>query len=114
MQHGFGDLHFKVDHETGMKAIVAIHSTKLGPALGGCRFIEYHNTSSAIYDAMRFARGMSYKAASVNLPLGGGKAVIIKPNNSFNREAYLHAFGKFVNELGGRYITAMDSGTEYE
>lgn len=110
--HGFGDLHFKVDPETGMKAIVAIHSTKLGPALGGCRFIEYPNTASAINDAMRLAKGMSYKAASVNLPLGGGKAVIIKPSKPFNREAYLHAFGKFVNELNGRYITALDSGTQ--
>ncbi|WP_347251478.1 amino acid dehydrogenase [Legionella sp.] len=110
--HGFGDLHFKVDPETGMKAIIAIHSTKLGPALGGCRFIEYPNTTSAIYDAMRLARGMSYKAASVNLPLGGGKAVVIKPNKPFDREAYLHAFGKFVNELNGRYITALDSGTQ--
>src|SRR5690349_21246630 len=77
IRHGYGDIHFKVDRETGMKAIVAIHSTTLGPALGGCRFIEYPSTSSAIYDAMRLARGMSYKAASVNLPLGGGKAVII-------------------------------------
>ena len=112
ISHGFGDLHFKVDNETGMKAIVAIHSTKLGPALGGCRFIEYPNTTSAIYDAMRLAKGMSYKAASVNLPLGGGKAVIIKPNQPFNREAYLHAFGRFVNDLGGRYVTALDSGTQ--
>jgi leucine dehydrogenase len=112
LQQGFGDLHFKVDSETGMKAIVAIHSTELGPALGGCRFIEYPTTSSAIYDAMRLAKGMSYKAASVNLPLGGGKAVIIKPKTPYNREAYLHAFGKFVNDLGGRYITALDSGTE--
>nr|WP_102046675.1 amino acid dehydrogenase [Legionella hackeliae] len=112
LAHGFGDLHFKVDPETGMKAIVAIHSTKLGPALGGCRFIEYPNTASAINDAMRLARGMSFKAASVNLPLGGGKAVIIKPNKPFDREAYLHAFGRFVNDLGGRYITALDSGTQ--
>lgn len=95
-----------------MKAIVAIHSTKLGPALGGCRFIEYPSTASAINDAMRLARGMSYKAASVNLPLGGGKAVIIKPNKPYDREAYLHAFGRFVNDLGGRYITALDSGTQ--
>lgn len=109
---GFGDLHFKVDNETGMKAIVAIHSTKLGPALGGCRFIEYPSTTSAIYDAMRLAKGMSYKAASVNLPLGGGKAVIIKPNKPFDREAYLHAFGRFVNDLNGRYVTALDSGTQ--
>ncbi len=112
MMHGFGDLHFKVDPETGMKAIIAIHSTKLGPALGGCRFIDYPNTKNAINDAMRLARGMSYKAASVNLPLGGGKAVIIKPATPFNREAYLHSFGQFVNDLGGRYITAVDSGTQ--
>lgn len=112
MSHGFGDLHFKVDNETGMTAVVAIHSTKLGPALGGCRFIEYPNTSSAIYDAMRLARGMSFKNASVNLPLGGGKAVIIKPKQTFNREGYMQAFGRFVNELGGRYITALDSGTQ--
>jgi leucine dehydrogenase len=109
--HGFGDLHFKVDPVSGMRAIVAIHSTKLGPALGGCRFIEYADTASAIYDAMRLARGMSYKAASVNLPLGGGKSVIIKPSGPFDREAYFHAFGRFINELNGRYITALDSGT---
>jgi len=111
MNHGFGDLHFKVDPATGMKAMVAIHSTKLGPALGGCRFIEYPDTASAIHDAMRLARGMSYKAASVNLPLGGGKSVIIKPKGPFDREAYFHAFGEFVKELNGRYITALDSGT---
>jgi len=112
LTHGFGDMHFKVDPATGMKAIIAIHSTKLGPALGGCRFIEYPDTASAIQDAMRLARGMSYKAASVNLPLGGGKAVIIKPAGAYDRQAYLHTFGKFVNELNGRYITALDSGTE--
>lgn len=110
--HNFSDLHFKIDHQTGMIAIVAIHSTALGPALGGCRFIEYPDTESAILDAMRLARGMSYKAASVNLPIGGGKAVIIKPNTPFDREGYMHAFGHFVDELGGRYITALDSGTQ--
>jgi leucine dehydrogenase len=112
LAHTFGDLHFKVDPETGMKAIVAIHSTKLGPALGGCRFIPYSDTMTAIYDAMRLARGMSYKAALVNLPLGGGKAVIIQPKQNYDRQAYLHQFGKFVHELGGRYITALDSGTQ--
>ena len=112
LSHGFGDLHFKVDRETGMKAIIAINSTKLGPALGGCRFIEYPDTTTALNDAMRLARGMSYKAASVNLPLGGGKAVIIKPSKPYDREAYMHRFGEFVNELGGRYITALDSGTQ--
>lgn len=112
LSHGFGEIHFKVDPASGMKAIIAIHSTKLGPALGGCRFIEYDNTRQAINDAMRLARGMSYKAASVNLPLGGGKAVIIKPKQPYDRVAYLQAFGRFVNDLGGRYITALDSGTE--
>jgi leucine dehydrogenase len=112
LSHQFGDLHFKVDPKTGMKAIIAIHSTKLGPALGGCRFIEYPDTNTAINDAMRLARGMSYKAASVNLPLGGGKSVIIKPSHAYDRDAYLHAFGEFIEELGGRYITALDSGTE--
>lgn len=112
LNRGFGDLHFKVDPETGMKAIIAIHSTKLGPALGGCRFIPYPDTLSALYDAMRLARGMSSKAALVNLPLGGGKAVIIQPQKEYDRAAYLHRFGEFVNELGGRYITALDSGTQ--
>lgn len=111
LSHNFGDLHFKVDPATGMKAIIAIHSTKLGPALGGCRFIEYSNLSAAINDAMRLARGMSYKTASVNLPLGGGKAVIIKPKGTFDRNAYMHQFGQFINELNGRYITALDSGS---
>ncbi|WP_298622051.1 amino acid dehydrogenase [uncultured Legionella sp.] len=111
LSHGFGDLHFKVDPETGMKAMIAIHNTKLGPALGGCRFIEYPSTEAALKDAMRLARGMSYKAASVNLPLGGGKAVIMKPKGPFNRAEYMHQFGRFVNELNGRYITALDSGT---
>lgn len=112
LQHGFGDLHFKVDNATGMKAIIAIHNTKLGPALGGCRFKEYGSTADAISDAMRLARGMSFKAASVNLPLGGGKSVIIKPTGPYDREAYFHAFGQFINELNGRYITALDSGTQ--
>ncbi len=114
LNHGFGDLHFKVDPETGMKAIIALHSTKLGPALGGCRFIEYSSLEAAINDALRLARGMSYKTASANLPIGGGKAVIIKPKGAFDRNAYMHRFGAFVNELNGRYITALDSGTVLE
>ena len=110
--HDFGEIHIKIDPKTGMRAIVAVHSTKLGPALGGCRFIEYPNTDTALYDAMRLARGMSYKAASVGLPLGGGKAVIIKPQADYDHTGYFEAFGQFVDSLGGRYITAMDSGTE--
>ncbi len=112
LDHGFGELHFKVDVETGMKAIIAIHNTKLGPALGGCRFIEYPDTATALEDAMRLARGMSYKSALANLPLGGGKSVIIKPSHPIDREAYMHRFGEFVNDLGGRYVTALDSGTQ--
>lgn len=112
LSHGFGDVHCRVDEKTGMKAIIAIHNTTLGPALGGCRFIYYPDTTSALYDAMRLARGMSYKAALANLPLGGGKAVIIQPAQPYDREGYLRNFGQFVNDLNGRYITALDSGTQ--
>jgi len=114
LNHQFGEIHCKVDAETGMKAIIAIHNTKLGPALGGCRFIEYPDTNTALFDAMRLARGMSYKSAIARLPLGGGKSVIIKPRQTFNREAYFHRFGEFVNELNGQYITALDSGTQLD
>ncbi len=112
LAHQFGEIHCKVDPATGMKAIIAIHNTKLGPALGGCRFIEYTDLNQAIYDAMRLARGMTYKSALANLPLGGGKSVILKPRTPFNRDAYFHRFGEFVHELNGRYITALDSGTQ--
>lgn len=114
IQRGFGDIHIKMCPQTGMQAIIAVHSTKLGPALGGCRFVEYPSPFAALYDAMRLARGMSHKAAVVGLPLGGGKGVIIKPKNNFDRKAYFESFGTFVNELGGRYITAVDSGTTLE
>ncbi|MFN7098709.1 MAG: Glu/Leu/Phe/Val dehydrogenase dimerization domain-containing protein, partial [Gammaproteobacteria bacterium] len=107
----FTDLHFKSDPHTGLQAIVAIHSVKLGPALGGCRFIEYPDTDTAIIDALRLARGMSYKAAVSGLACGGGKSVIIKPKRVFDRESLFQAFGRFVEELGGRYIAAKDAGT---
>lgn len=111
LAHQFGDLHFFMDKESGMKAMVAIHNTNRGPALGGCRFIPYASTQEAILDCMRLARGMSYKAALANLPLGGGKAVIIEPATSYSRTQYFDAFGRFVHQLNGRYITALDSGT---
>lgn len=111
---GHGDLHIKMDKKTGLRAIVSIHNTNRGPALGGCRFIEYHNVSEAIYDAMRLARGMAYKAAISDLPLGGGKAVVMRPKVIQNREALFESFGEFVEELGGRYITAVDSGTSVQ
>jgi leucine dehydrogenase len=109
-----GGLHFQHDLETGLQAIVAIHSTALGPALGGCRFMEYQSVEDAIHDAIKLARGMSYKAAISGVPTGGGKAVIIKPKVIKNKEAYFAKFGQFVEQLGGKYITAMDSGTSLE
>ncbi len=108
---GHGELHIKMDPKTGLRTIISIHNTNRGPALGGCRFLEYDHVSDAVYDAMRLARGMTYKSAISNLPLGGGKAVIIKPKKNFDRRVLFEAFGAFVNELGGRYITAVDSGT---
>ena len=113
-KEGFGDLHMRVDAATGLHAIIAIHSTKRGPALGGCRFIHYDTTQEAIIDALRLSKGMSYKAAISGLPLGGGKAVIIKPEKLVDRAALFRAFGRFVQDLGGRYITALDSGTVLE
>ena len=95
INHKFGELHFIMDSANGIKGLIAIHSTKLGPALGGLRLQSYANTNSAIIDAMRLAKGMSYKAALANLPFGGGKAVILKPENDFNRQGYMDSFGKF-------------------
>ena len=108
----FGDLHIKFDPKTGLRAIVAIHSTKNGPALGGCRCLEYASPEAAINDALRLSNAMSKKAAIVNLPLGGGKAVLLKPKHIPDRKAYFEAYGRFVEELNGRYITAVDSGTD--
>lgn len=110
-QLGYGKFHIKVDSKTGLRAIIAIHSTKRGPALGGCRLIKYANIGTAFNDAIRLGHGMSYKAAITNLPLGGGKAVLLKPEKIQDRTAYFTAFGKFVDSLNGQYITAVDSGT---
>ena len=109
-----GGLHFHHDPETGLQAIIAIHSTALGPALGGCRFLHYNSVPEAINDAYRLARGMSYKAAIAGVPTGGGKAVIIKPKHIADKKAFFGKFGQFVEQLGGQYITAMDSGTSLE
>jgi leucine dehydrogenase len=107
----FGDVHIKFDHVTGLRAIIAIHSLKRGPAIGGCRLIPYETTDDALEDALRLAYMMSYKSAINNLSHGGAKSVLMLPKVIKNREAYFEAFGDFVNELGGRYITAVDSGT---
>ena len=85
-----------------------------GPALGGCRFIEYDTDEDALDDALRLARGMTYKAALAGLAHGGGKSVIIRPKQHFDRVALFRAFGRFVDDLGGHYITAEDSGTGLE
>jgi leucine dehydrogenase len=99
------------DHLSGLKAIIAIHSTALGPALGGTRFYPYATEADALRDVLRLARGMSYKAAAAGLDLGGGKAVIIGDPKRIKTEALLRAHGRFVESLGGRYITAEDVGT---
>lgn len=113
-EYQFGKIHLKLCQKTGMKAIIAIHNTHRGPALGGCRFIEYPTSEQAITDALRLAQGMSYKAAMADLPLGGGKSVIIKPKGAFSREDYMRSFGEFVESLHGEYITALDSGSTLE
>lgn len=111
-QAHLSELHFKSDETSQLKSIIAIHNTKLGPALGGCRCIEYQDEDAAINDVIRLAKGMSYKAALAGVPQGGGKAVIMKPKHVTDRMALYQSFGRFVNELGGRYITAVDSGTD--
>jgi leucine dehydrogenase len=108
---GYGDVHVKFDANTGLHAIVAIHNLNRGPAIGGCRFIPYHSMNKAMEDALRLGYMMSYKAAIANLNHGGAKSVIIKPKVIKDRPALLEKFGEFIQELGGRYITAVDSGT---
>jgi leucine dehydrogenase len=98
------------DNETGLKAIIAIHNTVLGPALGGTRMWMYNNEQEALNDVLRLSRGMTYKAAISGLNLGGGKAVIIGDSRKDKTEALMRRFGKFVNSLGGKYITAEDVG----
>ncbi|MFC1404881.1 MULTISPECIES: Glu/Leu/Phe/Val dehydrogenase dimerization domain-containing protein [Streptacidiphilus] len=115
-----GDSHEQVvlchDRDSGLKAVIAIHSTALGPALGGTRFHPYASEEEAVQDALNLARGMSYKNALAGLDLGGGKAVIIgdpapRAEGGDKSEALLRAYGRFVQSLGGRYVTACDVGT---
>ncbi len=96
------------DHTTGLRALIGIHSTVLGPALGGCRMWNYANEHEAVRDVLRLARGMTYKAALAGLALGGGKSVIFGDPASGKSEALLRSFGRYVRSLGGRYITAQD------
>lgn len=113
-EHDFGELHVRRDAASGLCAIIAIHDTRLGPALGGCRFLPYDRERDALEDVLRLARGMTYKAALAGVPLGGGKSVILRPRHNFDRSLLFRAFARFVDDLGGRYITAEDSGTSLE
>lgn len=96
------------DNTTGLKAIIAIHNTVLGPSLGGTRFWNYNNEVEALTDVLRLSRGMTYKSSVAGINLGGGKAVIMGDPKKLKNEALLRRFGKFVNSLGGKYITAED------
>ncbi|EXJ23231.1 Leucine dehydrogenase [Alkalibacterium sp. AK22] len=111
-EHDYEQIVFMHDEETGLKAITCIHDTTLGPGLGGTRYWTYASEDDAIKDALRLAKGMTYKNAASGLPIGGAKTVIIKdPNREVNKEAVFRAFGRFVEGLNGRYITAADVGT---
>ncbi len=110
-QFGVPELHVCVRPEVGLYAVVAIHSTARGPALGGCRCVPYGDAESAVADAAQLARAMSYKAAISDLPLGGGKSVVVDHPGLTDRAACFAAFGDFIEHLGGRYVVTEDSGT---
>lgn len=104
-------LTFCCDSETGLRAIIAVHNTSRGPALGGCRMFPYTSDEEALRDVLRLSRGMTYKSALANLNLGGGKSVIIGDPRQHKTEALLESMGRFLEQLGGLYIAAEDSGT---
>ncbi|HRK07363.1 MAG TPA: Glu/Leu/Phe/Val dehydrogenase dimerization domain-containing protein [Pseudobdellovibrionaceae bacterium] len=111
-QHGEHEqVVFCHNKDVGLKAIIAIHNTTLGPALGGTRMWNYKTEEDALIDVLRLSKGMTYKAATAGLNLGGGKAVIIGDSKTQKTEGLFRAFGRFVNSLNGRYITAEDVGT---
>jgi leucine dehydrogenase len=107
-EHGHEQVVFCQDKATGLKAIIGVHNTVLGPALGGTRMWNYTSEEEALTDVLRLSRGMTYKAAISGLNLGGGKAVLIGDPAKLKNEAYMRRFGRFVDSLGGRYITAED------
>lgn len=102
------------DKPTGLKGIIAVHNTVLGPSLGGCRIWNYDNESDALWDVLRLSRGMTFKSSISGISLGGGKAVIIGSPKVKRDEAFWRRFGKFVDSLNGKYITAEDVGTSTE
>ena len=103
-------VHFVADRKSGLKAIIAVHSTHLGPGAGGARFWHYAETSEAVRDTLRLSRGMSFKNAMAGLPLGGGKAVILADEARAKTPEMLAAYGRAVDRLGGSYVTAEDVG----
>jgi leucine dehydrogenase len=111
-KHDHEQVVFCSDKHAGLRALIAVHNTNLGPALGGTRMWTYGTDEEALTDVLRLSRGMTYKAAAAGLNLGGGKAVIIGDPNADKTEALFRAFGRFVEGLAGRYITAEDVGTD--
>jgi len=107
-------IHECIDPDSGLKAYIAIHNRNLGPALGGCRIWPYVSADEAITDVLRLSRGMTYKSAMAELPLGGGKAVILADPKLDKTSEMLHRMGDFVDSLSGAYITAEDSGTSVD
>ncbi|NKE37054.1 Glu/Leu/Phe/Val dehydrogenase [Natronococcus sp. JC468] len=105
---GHEQVSYFTDPETGLRAIVAIHDTTLGPSLGGTRILDYESEDAALEDVLRLSEAMTYKAAAADLPLGGGKAVILGDPDEVRTEATLEAYGRAVDRLGGRYITSVD------
>ena len=110
-KHKFKKLVLCNDTDSGLRAVIAIHSTALGPATGGLRMWTYEREEDAIFDALRLARGMTYKYAAAGVNLGGGKAVIIGDPKKDKSEALMRAMGRFIDQLGGEYITGEDVGT---
>ena len=113
-EYDYEQIVFNHDEETGLKAIVSIHDTTLGPALGGTRFWNYESEEDALIDVLRLSRGMTYKAAAAGLNLGGGKTVIMGDPKKLKSEEFWRAFGRFIESLNGRYITAEDVNTTVE
>src|SRR3954454_9599052 len=111
---GHEQVTYFADPSSGLRAIVAIYSTALGPALGGTRFYPYRSEDEALADVLNLSRAMAYKNALAGLDLGGGKAVIIGDPATDKSEALLRAYGRFIQSLGGRYYTACDVGTYSE
>ena len=109
-QQGHEQVNYFYDPETNLKAIIAIHNTVLGPSLGGCRMMQYSSDDDALVDVLRLSKGMTYKAAVAGLKLGGGKAVIIGDPKQDKSNELLESFGRFIDGLNGRYITAEDMG----